>query len=141
LTSAALMYNDGPQPPTEGRVFRLPSWGSSTSSASSRAATSLREPTTRSRASSIAHPATRDLGDEEAAVGGEGVVFEATDAQAEEMAAGEHVDIEKALAAKAAGESTWSHEIEVPKLSPWFAMGLLVVTVRLFVFLLPMSAH
>lgn len=37
-TAALLIYNEGPQPPSEGKVFRipsLPSWGSSSSSSSS----------------------------------------------------------------------------------------------------------
>lgn len=43
-TAALLIYNEGPQPPSEGKVFRipsLPSWGSSSSSSSS-ASTNLR---------------------------------------------------------------------------------------------------
>lgn len=45
-TAALLIYNEGPQPPSEGKVFRipsLPSWGSSSSSSSSSSAsTSIR---------------------------------------------------------------------------------------------------
>ena len=44
-TAALLIYNEGPQPPSEGKVFRipsLPSWGSSSSSSSSSVSTSVR---------------------------------------------------------------------------------------------------
>ncbi|GAA6020072.1 hypothetical protein JCM10207_006777 [Rhodosporidiobolus poonsookiae] len=130
-TAALLMY-DGPQPPTEGRVFRLPSWGTSTSSSSS-TRSSLR--TTRTRSRSVSSRPGDDLA---AAEAGEmppsptaPVAFEASDAQAHVMAeANGLADLEKGLP-MAVGSAAPGHpeiEHEVPKLSPWFALGLLVFT-------------
>ncbi|GAA6035586.1 hypothetical protein JCM8097_004915 [Rhodosporidiobolus ruineniae] len=145
-TAALLLYADGPQPPTEGRVFRIPSWGSSTSSASS-TRSSMRSVTlgvtrTRSRASSrgqadleegaLGEPQQYDTGAQ---------VLHLSDADAEVLAgeSPEHqrIDIEKGFphiaGGKGAAAGTVSHEVEheEPKLSPWFAFGLLAVVTAL----------
>ncbi|GAA5985848.1 hypothetical protein JCM11641_005319 [Rhodosporidiobolus odoratus] len=132
-TAALLLYADGPQPPTEGRVFRLPSWGSSTSASSTRS--SLR--TTRSRSSSIAHAGAGAAEEGPGATSTglqENAAFQASDAQAEVIAAqgpaGEGKDLEKGMPL-AAGSRAAAHpdeEHEVPKLTVAYAFGLLVVT-------------
>ncbi|GAA5878619.1 hypothetical protein JCM8547_003846 [Rhodosporidiobolus lusitaniae] len=142
--AALLLYQDGPQPPTEGRVFRIPSWGSSTSASSGSTRSALSRTSTRttarSRASSVAHPGARneeDLGAEEAGLGQQNapVQFDATDAQTEEMlATGNGADLEKGVGMNGPGEKggakreEWQMEAEEPKLSPWFAVVLLTVT-------------
>ncbi|BGP17887.1 hypothetical protein JCM10213_000965 [Rhodosporidiobolus nylandii] len=129
-TAALLLYTDGPQPPSEGRVFRIPSWGSSSSSSSTRS--SLR--TTRSRASSVhaAHAEEAGLPPTTTAMGEEPVAFSASDAQTQVLNEGgmNAHDVEKALSGPnvPAGNGHDLDEHEEPKLSVWFALGLLCVT-------------
>ncbi|GAA5933735.1 uncharacterized protein JCM15063_001398 [Sporobolomyces koalae] len=111
-TAAMLLQYEGPQPPTTGRVFRIPSWGTSTNSS-----TATRS--VRSRASSIhqtedleagaTHPSTAELvvNNQEAEV---------------EMARG---DPEKGAPVHVGGLPP--RPVEIPKLSPYFALGLLVL--------------
>ncbi|BGP49784.1 hypothetical protein JCM10450v2_005689 [Rhodotorula kratochvilovae] len=138
-SSAALMY-DGPQPPTEGRVFRmpsLPSWGSSTTSS-----TASQHPGVRSRASSFAHgeqPRPEPLGDGAEDVhlarvitthsAAEPVAFavHATDAQAQADAAEGFAHVRDLEKGGKGGEDTYEPLEHQPKLSPWFGFGLLVV--------------
>ncbi|GAA5833079.1 hypothetical protein JCM11251_006508 [Rhodosporidiobolus azoricus] len=139
-TAALLLYADGPQPPTEGRVFRIPSWGSSTtsnSSASTRSVHSVSLVRTRSRASSVGAAAgQRDLGAEEEghlpthgqAHGEESVVFHATEAQAEQLENGSvHPAVAIGDLEKGAVHEGAAVEHEEPQLSPVFALGWLVV--------------
>ncbi|KAM0786310.1 hypothetical protein ACM66B_001788 [Microbotryomycetes sp. NB124-2] len=100
----------GPQPPTEGRVFRIPSWGSS-SSGSSRAS-SVREPSLHERTSH--HDAE---GEDEPRVYSTGV--EGTTV----------VDLEKAESptTSSARKDKSHHDWNTPRTSVWFSLALLCV--------------
>ncbi|GAA5882907.1 hypothetical protein JCM16303_006640 [Sporobolomyces ruberrimus] len=109
---AMLLQYEGPQPPTQGRVFRIPSWGSSTNS-------SQTSRSVRSRASSINH---HDL-----ETGGEPLpssthlVVENTEqtmgGSDPEKGGVHHQDFVNGLPVR---------HVETPKLSIYFALGLLV---------------
>lgn len=111
-SAAMLLQYEGPQPPTEGRVFRIPSWGSSTNS-------SQTTHSVRSRASSIHHHG----GDEDATTHreGPGGPVPSSTRLVDPFSSSSH-DPEKGLV----GGLPPRH-VETPKLSPWFALGLLVV--------------
>ncbi|GAA6062771.1 hypothetical protein JCM10212_006884 [Sporobolomyces blumeae] len=124
-TAAMLLQYEGPQPPDGGRVFRIPSWGSSTTN-------STASRSVRSRASSIAHPAGED---EESATGIPSATrlvatSTATDVDLEEARTVE--DLEKQDVAPALGHGGLPPRVvEQPKLSVYFAFGLLLVITAL----------
>ncbi|GAA5888111.1 hypothetical protein JCM5296_005436 [Sporobolomyces johnsonii] len=114
-TAALLLQYDGPQPPTEGRVFRIPSWGSSTTSSSS-ASRSVR-----SRSSSIVQ------GEGEPGYGASQAGIAPTESQAEAGVIAQGADLEKQMGDVA---PPLKH-VEEPKLSVWFAFVLLLVVTAL----------
>ncbi|GAA6026163.1 hypothetical protein JCM11491_006595, partial [Sporobolomyces phaffii] len=111
-SAAMLLQYEGPQPPTQGRVFRIPSWGSSTNS-------SQTGHSVRSRASTINHH------DVEAAADGE-------DGRGASPSSRHLVINEQAAAADPEKGSGYVNglpprHVETPKLNVYFALGLLVV--------------
>lgn len=130
-TTAAqlLLYADGPQPPTEGKVFRipsLPSWGGSSSSSSegSSSGGSLR---VRSRSVSgeqeEAEPTHAEEGSTRPPLSPTTLHPTTTSA----THTNPNIDLEKQEHPAEAVEV----EHEEPKLSVWFALGLLVVVTGL----------
>lgn len=126
-----LLYADGPQPPTEGKVFRipsLPSWGgggSSTSGGSSGASASSRGESLRVRSRSVS--GEEDEGEADQATAGDELSHSAIHPVATTTSTAD-VDLEKQGAASAPAT-----EHEEPKLGVWFALGLLVVVTSLTV--------
>ncbi|GAA5967431.1 hypothetical protein JCM21900_001264 [Sporobolomyces salmonicolor] len=113
-TAALLLQYDGPQPPTEGRVFRIPSWGSSTTGSSSVSRS------VRSRSSSIVQAEGED-GHYAAPA-----VIAATEAQSEAGSIAQGADLEKQMS-----NVVPLTQAEEPKLSVWFAFALLLVVTAL----------
>jgi hypothetical protein len=111
-----LLQYEGPQPPTQGRVFRIPSWGSSTNS-------SQTSHSIRSRASTINHQ------DVEAGVSGT--------AEAGVSPSSAHLVVENVASSDpekgAFVNGLPPRHVEEPKLSSYFALGLLVVVTVLTV--------
>ncbi|BGO95563.1 hypothetical protein NBRC10512_007821 [Rhodotorula toruloides] len=128
ITAAQLLlYADGPQPPTEGKVFRipsLPSWGGSSSSGSSSAggAESLR---VRSRSVSATEEAGLVQAGESTRPPLSPTTLHPTTTSATPISP--EVDLEKQDHPAEGVEA----EHEEPKLSVWFALGLLVVVTGL----------
>jgi len=126
-----LLQYEGPQPPTQGRVFRIPSWGSSTNS-SQTSSQSIR-----SRASSIHHPQDQDV--EAGGLPSSTRLVNATDAEIEQVQA-RTSDPEKGNVTQYVNGLPQRH-VETPKLSVYFAFGLLigitVLTVRFTLRLYP----
>jgi Ca2+:H+ antiporter len=127
-----LLYADGPQPPTEGKVFRipsLPSWGgggsSTTSGGSSGASASSRGESLRVRSRSVS--GEEHEGEADQARAGEELSHSAIHPVATTTSTAD-VDLEKQGAASAPAT-----EHEEPKLGVWFALGLLVVVTSLTV--------
>ncbi|GAA5954645.1 hypothetical protein JCM3765_003840 [Sporobolomyces pararoseus] len=111
-SAAMLLQYEGPQPPTQGRVFRIPSWGSSTNS-------SQTTHSIRSRASTINHQ------DVETGVP-EGV--------AEPLPSSTHLvnNVSNSDPEKGAYVNGLPpRHVETPKLSRYFALGLLLVVTAL----------
>ncbi|GAA5907397.1 uncharacterized protein JCM6883_001191 [Sporobolomyces salmoneus] len=108
--AAMLLQYEGPQPPTQGRVFRIPSWGSSTNS-------SQTSHSIRSRASSINHQ------DVEAGMPGEGGEAEGPLPSSTHLVNVSSHDPEKGGYVNGLPP----RHVESPKLSIYFALGLLVV--------------
>ncbi|BGP26009.1 calciumion transporter [Rhodotorula toruloides] len=118
-----LLYADGPQPPTSGKVFRipsLPSWGGSSSSGSEGSRGSLR---VRSRSVSGAEEAEQAGAGEPTRPPVSPTALHPTTTSATQIDAG--VDLEKQ------SHEAVDVEHEEPRLSVWFALGLLVVVTGL----------
>ncbi|GAA5882592.1 hypothetical protein JCM3774_002734 [Rhodotorula dairenensis] len=137
-TAALLIYNEGPQPPSEGKVFRipsLPSWGSSSSSSSSSSRSARGRP-------------GRALADEEQVA--DAAAFSAEDAAQHDndlarvlTAASDtfrrpiHSQDKQERDLEAAGAGAEPHvefsplDEHEPQLSVWFAFGLLAVITAL----------
>ncbi|CEQ41597.1 SPOSA6832_03316 [Sporobolomyces salmonicolor] len=113
-TAALLLQYDGPQPPTEGRVFRIPSWGSSTTGSSSVSRS------VRSRSSSIVQAEGEDGRYAAPAV------IAATEAQSQADSIAQGADLEKQMS----NVAPLKHA-EEPKLSVWFAFALLLAVTAL----------
>ncbi|BGP33579.1 hypothetical protein JCM10296v2_005383 [Rhodotorula toruloides] len=126
-TTAAqlLLYADGPQPPTEGKVFRipsLPSWGGSTSSSSSGGSLRLRSRSVSGEQDEAEHARA---GEDSTRPPLSPTTLQPTTTSATHT--NPDVDLEK--------QDDPAEEVEVeheePKLSVWFALGLLVVVTGL----------
>ncbi|GAA5990268.1 hypothetical protein JCM10908_005901 [Rhodotorula pacifica] len=140
-TAALLIYNEGPQPPSEGKVFRipsLPSWGSSSSSSASSSAGSIRGRHARTLA-----PGEEDNSADEPAVYSTDEAAQHDDDLARVLTAASDTfrrpitepkkdKQDQAVDLEAQQQAEFSPLDEhAPQLSVWFAFGLLAVITAL----------